>query len=108
MYAVVIMKGGKPDFTYIENDLDADAMYDQAVDYGQRVMLLKVEKSTFDINPATGPVPEVVDVEEVPADAVNVSPGAPQPLPPATVPASKLTRCGRCRRQLMGGVCPVH
>src|SRR5574340_482947 len=108
MYAVIIMYGTRPDITYIDDELQADSMYDQAVDMGQRAVLAKVEKSTFTIDEATGPVPEAVVVEEVPAEAVKVGPGAPAGLPPATVAAPKLTRCERCRRQLMGGVCPVH
>lgn len=110
MKAVIVWRGNRADVTVLE-DGEADVMYDVAAGStgSQRVALFTLEDSTFDVADVVsdGIVPEVVEVE--PVDAVPVGPGTPQALPPPATPRpAVLTRCQRCKRQLIGGVCSVH
>lgn len=112
MKAVIVWRGGRSDVTVLA-DADAEVFYDVAAGStgSQNVALFSLDRATFDVETMVhnGIQPEVVEAE--PEDAVSVGPGVPQPLPPAggfMPKPARQTRCERCKRQLIGGVCTVH
>lgn len=106
---MIVWHGTRPDVCILEDE-DAEVMYDVAT-RGQNVALFSLDRATFDLAGVVknGMTPEVVEAE--PEDAVPVGADVPQALPPAggfMPKPAKQTRCERCKRQLIGGVCTVH